>query len=89
MEFSTKAGAPNVARISIPWKTLGWEPKEGQVLGFDVGLNLDIDGGSRDKAVYWNGTDQNYHDTSLFGDLKLGPACRPWARKQDKKSRKP
>ena len=89
VEFSTMEGKPNVMRLSIPWKTLAWEPKEGQVIGFDVGLNLDKDGGARDLSVQWNGSDQNYHDTSGFGDLRLGAPCKPWARKQEKMRSKP
>jgi glycosidase len=76
VEFSSTTGsARSLASLAIPWKLLGVRPQKGSVFGFDVAVNLDKGSGHRDASFQWSGNDQNYRDTSLFGDLKLGDAC--------------
>jgi glycosidase len=62
-------------RLELPWAILAVVPQAGAVYGFDVGVNLDQDGGDRDGALLWSGDDQNYRDTGLFGDIHLGPCA--------------
>ncbi|MEO0225084.1 MAG: sugar-binding protein, partial [candidate division WOR-3 bacterium] len=57
--------------LGIPWSNLGFTPSVGKMLGFDVGINDDDNGGDRDSQMMWCGTGQNYIDTSNFGDLLL------------------
>ena len=61
--------------LRVPWTTLGNSPAAGNVYGFDIGVNVDDDGGPRDEQLMWFGTSNNYTDTSQFGDLTLGAAC--------------
>ncbi|OAS17909.1 endo-1,4-beta-xylanase [Paenibacillus oryzisoli] len=47
-------------------------PQAGNVIGFDLQVNNDQDGGSRDSVFSWNDpTGQSYQNTSRFGVLKL------------------
>ncbi|MFE5321801.1 sugar-binding protein [Paenibacillus sp. NPDC056579] len=59
--------------ISIPWASLGITPARDITIGFDVGNN-DDDGnnnGNRESQLMWNGTGNNWQDTSNFGHLLL------------------
>ncbi|MCC5021831.1 MAG: hypothetical protein J6386_03080 [Candidatus Synoicihabitans palmerolidicus] len=56
--------------IAIPWTNLNLTPTGGtSVLGFDVGINDDGDGGNRDNQLMWTGTFYNSSTTEDFGDL--------------------
>jgi endo-1,4-beta-xylanase len=77
----TSASAQSLMQLNLPWKLLGAKPRPGMVLGFDAALNVDRDGGTRDQSYQWAGNDQNFRDTSLFGDLKLGSPCQAGAIK--------
>lgn len=57
--------------LAIPWSNLGVTPAEGLVMGFDVGVNDDDNGGGRDGQLMWVGTANNFKDTSAFGDVTL------------------
>jgi hypothetical protein len=65
--------------LAIPWSQLGiTAPTSGTNLGFDIGYDDDDNGGARDGQAVWNGTSNNYQNTSGFGTLTLnsGSAAR-------------
>jgi len=63
--------------ISIPWTTLGGAPADGDLIGFDIGVNDDDDGGTRDSKIHWyDATDNAFHDPSYFGTVKAA-VCDP------------
>ena len=57
--------------ISIPWSQLGITPSAGTTIGFDIANDDDDNGGTRDAQAVWNGTIDNYANTSAFGSLVL------------------
>jgi hypothetical protein len=59
--------------IAIPWSTLGGStPSIGDLLGFDVHLIDDDDGGDREAKLAWYATvDDSWKDPSVFGTAKL------------------
>jgi hypothetical protein len=58
--------------ISVPWSALnGAAYPQGKTIGFDVGVNDDADGGTRNGQLMLFGFDQNYLNTSQFGDLVI------------------
>ncbi len=61
--------------FGFPWTELGVTPTAGAIYGFDVGVNVNqgYNGGLRDGQLMWNGTANNWTDTSQFGDLTLLP----------------
>ena len=64
--------------ISFPWTALGGSaPAPGTPLGFDVSINDDDNGGTRDNQLSWNdGTYGEWNNTSLFGTLNFS-SCDP------------
>ncbi len=62
--------------VAIPWSRLGTTPSGGNVYGFDLGVDGDQDGGNREVQMMWQGTANNYLDTSAFGQLLLDN-CTP------------
>jgi hypothetical protein len=64
--------------IAIPWTELGFAsaPAAGTQLGFDVAYDDDDNGGARDAQAVWNGTVNNYNNTSAFGTLVLSNVTR-------------
>jgi endo-1,4-beta-D-glucanase Y len=65
-----------IMEIKIPWSTLTLSsPAAGVLVGFDVMINDDDDGGTRDGKMSWNaGTDNAWQDPSLFGTVILAGA---------------
>ncbi|NBD23252.1 sugar-binding protein [Paenibacillus glycinis] len=59
------------AELAIPWSSLGVTPSAGTVIGLDIANNDDDNGSARDSQLIWNGTANDYLDTSVFGDLTL------------------
>jgi hypothetical protein len=58
--------------IAIPWSQLGISaPAPGTNIGFDISYDDDDNGGDRDGQATWNGTSDNYENTSAFGRLTL------------------
>lgn len=57
--------------LAIPWASLNITPARDITLGFDIGINDDDgnNGGNRDSQLMWNGTGNNWQDTSGFGHL--------------------
>jgi hypothetical protein len=73
---SIKAGGYYM-EISIPWSTLGGVPSDGDMIGFDIGVNDDDDGGTRDSKIHWfDATDNAFHDPSYFGTVEVA-SCDP------------
>ena len=59
-----------IVEMSISWWDLRVKPY-GTVIGFDVAVNDDDDGGDRDSRLLWQGTENNETDPSGFGTLIL------------------
>jgi len=58
--------------VKIPWNTIGVNPEVGDTIGFDVAVDDDDGGGSRDaQIVSISSSDQLWADPSLFGEVKL------------------
>jgi hypothetical protein len=65
-----------VVEASIPWTTLGITPSAGTVMGLDLGLDVDHNGGScRDGQLIWNGQADDYANASSYAQLTLTAAC--------------
>ena len=63
--------------ISIPRSALGGTTlQDGVVLGFDIGLNDDDNGGDRDSQLIWSG-DNTYSGARDFANLKLVGSTAP------------
>jgi len=59
--------------IKLPWMSIMGEPATpGQLIGFDVWINDDDDGGNRDSQVSWYSTDGNgWQDPSVWAVAAL------------------
>ncbi|MNI11481.1 Endo-1,4-beta-xylanase A precursor [compost metagenome] len=57
--------------LAIPWSTLGLTPSAGMTIGFDVANNDTDDGNGRQSQLMWAGTNDNWTNTSAFGNLQL------------------
>ncbi|MFN3404255.1 MAG: sugar-binding protein [Cytophagaceae bacterium] len=63
--------------IRIPWSTIGGAPVPGEQIGFDVHVNDDDGGGTRDSKIAWNDANDNaYHSPAAFGTIKISN-CEP------------
>jgi len=62
-----------ILEVKFPWTTLGLaSPKSGILLGFDLHVHDDDDGGVRDNKLAWFTTDDNsWQHPSLFATAKL------------------
>jgi hypothetical protein len=61
-------------KVTLPWAALnGAGSQVGKTIGFDIGLNDDNGGGTRDTQIMLYGNDQNFNNTSQFGDLVVTP----------------
>ncbi|MBP6978390.1 MAG: hypothetical protein KBB71_08765, partial [Lentimicrobiaceae bacterium] len=56
--------------VSIPWAALGITP--GTVMGFDIIVSDDDTNTGVDYKMAWNGSLEDYDNTSGFGDLVFG-----------------
>ncbi|MFD0672403.1 sugar-binding protein [Cohnella sp. GCM10027633] len=59
--------------LAIPWSNFGVTEPAGDttVIGFDIGVNDDDEGGDRDSQLMWSGNGDNWQSTKRFGDLAL------------------
>ncbi|NJM16397.1 MAG: hypothetical protein HC896_14390, partial [Bacteroidales bacterium] len=63
--------------VAIPWTNFrSGTPTAGTTIGFDLGNNDDDNGGGRDYQMQWNGTINNWNNTSAFGDLVLSATVK-------------
>lgn len=62
-----------VLEVKMPWATLALEsPSTGELLGFDVHVHDDDDGGDRDNKLAWFTTlDESWNNPSLFATASL------------------
>jgi hypothetical protein len=76
---TAKAGPTGyIMEVRIPWTSIvGGYPAAGTYMGFDVGINDDDDGGTRDNQMTWNnGGFEQWHDPSRFGTIQFSD-CDP------------
>lgn len=58
--------------ISIPWNTIGVSASAGHVFGFDVAIDDDDDGASRDTQLLWHDESGTaWSNPSVFGTAEL------------------
>lgn len=57
--------------LGIPWSRIGVSPSANLTIGFDIGVNDDDNGGTRDHQQMWRGDVNNWQSTANFGDLIL------------------
>lgn len=57
--------------MAIPWAELGTEPSMGKVIGFDMTCDDKDKPGDRESILAWAGTNDNWKDTSGFGNMHL------------------
>ena len=61
-------------KVTVPWSALnGAGSQVGKTIGFDLALNDDRDGGTRETQIVLYGSANAYQDTKQFGDLTLTP----------------
>jgi len=62
-----------IFEAKFPWTTLGLSsPRSGILLGYDVHVNDDDNGGERDHKIAWfTTTDYSWNNPSLFANAKL------------------
>jgi hypothetical protein len=61
--------------LAIPWNVLGVTPSPGALYGFDVGIDLNTQGGCANSKLRWNGSINDNQDSRGLGQLSLGPPC--------------
>jgi regulation of enolase protein 1 (concanavalin A-like superfamily) len=67
-----------VLEMTLPLAQIGVSPVDGYLLGLDVQVNDDDDGGDRDtKMAWWSTTDNTWQYPSLFGTGVLNQALIP------------
>jgi hypothetical protein len=67
-------GSGYTVEMAIPWTTIGYAsaPSAGQLVGVDVHINDDDDGGGRDDKLSWESpNDLSWTNPSLFGTMVL------------------
>ncbi len=57
--------------MAIPWNVIGVQPGDGVEIGFDLTCDDNEGGITRETVLAWNGTSNNWQDTSGFGTLIL------------------
>ncbi|MBN2313124.1 MAG: CBM9 family sugar-binding protein [Sedimentisphaerales bacterium] len=69
----TTTGTGYIYEARIPWTSImGEAPLAGQLIGIEVFINDDDDGGDRDSQIAWFGTDGNgWQDPSLWATALL------------------
>ena len=79
VEYSiTDVSSGYVVEAKFPWSTLGVTPAESDLLGIEIMLNDDDDGGEREGKKAWYGTDDvAWSDPSTFGELILNSSSAP------------
>jgi hypothetical protein len=57
--------------IRLGWDNFDFEPGSGRVIGWSLGNNDNDNNIGRDYQTVWYGTDMNWANTSVLGDLEL------------------
>ena len=61
-----------VILATIPWATVGKTPKENSAIGFDMAIDDDNNGSTRESQTMWNAKDdQAYAHPDRFGDFRI------------------
>lgn len=68
---ATTSGNVMTVRFAVPWSNLGISPAANSVIGLDVGINDDDDGGARDGQAMAFGTGSNWQSTAVWGSVRL------------------
>ncbi len=69
---SSQSAAGYVIEYAVPWTALGGSPSPSRLIGFDIALNDDDDGGdSRESQLVLYGSGDGWFDPSDMGDLAL------------------
>jgi hypothetical protein len=58
---------------AIPFKALGFAPKAGRELRFDLGIDDSENGMRRVRQIMWNGIGRNSGDRTAWGFARLAP----------------
>jgi regulation of enolase protein 1 (concanavalin A-like superfamily) len=67
-----------VLELTLPLAQIGVAPSDGYLLGLEVQINDDDDGGDRDtKMAWWSTTDNTWQYPSLFGTGMLNQTLIP------------
>ncbi|MBC7486844.1 MAG: T9SS type A sorting domain-containing protein [Cytophagaceae bacterium] len=75
----TSSATGYIMEIQIPWSSMGGAsmPVPGSSMGFDLGVNDDDDGGTRDNQLSWNDASfLEFNNPSLFGTVQF-TSCDP------------
>jgi hypothetical protein len=67
----TVDGKGYVLEAAIPFAALGFEPKAGQEILFDMAIDDSEDGKIRVRQLMWNGTNRNSGDRTAWGRATL------------------
>lgn len=68
----TRIGDGYIVEAVMPWKALGAAPERGRLIGLDVHVNDDDDGGARDRKWTWFGLqDLAWSDPRACGRARL------------------
>ncbi|MDF3056957.1 MAG: hypothetical protein K0R17_1172 [Rariglobus sp.] len=65
------AGDGYTLQVRLPWSVLGFEPKTGMELLFDVAIDNSDDGEFRLQQLVWSGTGKNSGDRGAWGRARL------------------
>jgi hypothetical protein len=69
----TRTNKGYTLETSIPWTTLGVQPKAGKAIGIDIQINDDDSGKGRDGKLAWHAkNDLSWKNPRNFGRLVLG-----------------
>jgi len=75
--YATISGGYTI-ELAVPWSQLGiTNPSNGLNIGFDVSYDDDDNGGTRESQAVWNGTIDDWQNTSSFGTLTLNMGTAP------------
>lgn len=67
----SRTGNGYILEIGIPFSDIGITASDNKIIGFDIGVNDDDNGGIKDGQISWNGDGTGYMSTAQFGDLVL------------------
>jgi alpha-amylase len=67
----TVTGGYNL-EVAIPWSTIGVTPVNGKLIGFEININDDDNGGAREATGSWYSAASNaYNNPGVFGAVAL------------------
>ncbi|MDF3057980.1 MAG: hypothetical protein K0R17_2195 [Rariglobus sp.] len=65
------SGDGYTVQVRLPWTVLGFEPKTGLEMLFDVAIDNSDDGDARLQQLVWSGTGKNSGDRGAWGRARL------------------